>query len=252
MPIGTPPAFGGRSVNKNMSKILKVIISIIIIIVVIAIAFFVFNKKEELPVVDLSPIVIEEQNEQYDISVRVERTGIKSIDIELDSFVQNRIEELKTITREIKADSDYEFIAGLGIKSQSFISGNLKSLMLEIYDYAGGVHGNVYYKTWTFDENGNILTLHNLFQDNTDFLSVIFPIVKEQLITQLQSPVDENQLINGTGDQDEQNYSNFVLDNEKIIFFFSPYQVAAYAEGPKKAEVMLDDLREILSLIIQP
>lgn len=225
-----------------MNKLLQFLLIFVLILILVGVYLFVAKEKEK----NSLPIIIKEESSQYNISVEVNKTGVSSIDIALKNFIDNKISDLKAIAQDIREEDGYDFMAGLVIKDKTFQFENLKSLMLEIYDYAGGAHGNVYYKTWVFNKKGDVFSLADLFKKDADFLSEIFPLVKEDLAKQLHEPFDQDWLDRGTGDEDESNYKNFVLDEENLIFFFPPYQVASYAEGQKVVKIPLVKLSNIL------
>lgn len=50
----------------------------------------------------------------------------------------------------------------------------------------------------------------------------------------------------GSGSNPE-NYRNFVLMQNSILFLFPPYQLAAYAAAPFEVTVLLEDLSGVLA-----
>ena len=135
----------------------------------------------------------------------------------------------------------------LAITYEEFqFSEDIVSIKFTIYEYTGGAHGNVYFETFTFDlANQRILNFEDLFQEEFDPLVTIGPIVQADLEAQLGEMSDSQWIQDGTG-SNPNNYRNFVLTADSLIFFFPPYQVAAYAAGPQLVEIPLADLQSVL------
>lgn len=127
-------------------------------------------------------------------------------------------------------------------------SEDIVSIQFSIYDFTGGAHGNIRFETFTFDlANQQVLNFEDLFQDEFDPLVSIAPIVQTDLETQLGDMTDSQWITDGTG-SNANNYRNFAITEDSLIFFFPPYQVAAYAAGPQSVEIPLADLQAILVL----
>jgi hypothetical protein len=126
-------------------------------------------------------------------------------------------------------------------------SPDIISLNFTISTYTGGAHPNSYFRTFTFDLAGQrVLALPDLFLPGVDVLSVIAPIAQQSLIAQLGDMSDAATIALGAG-PDPLNYQNFVLTPDALVFYFPPYQVAAYAAGPQMVSLPLADLRAILA-----
>lgn len=130
-------------------------------------------------------------------------------------------------------------------------SDTVVSIVFTIYDFTGGAHGNTIFQTFTFDlAAGTVLTLDDLFTDTAQALEVISPLAEAYLTTYFTETVgadfDADWLHQGTS-PDAVNYANFALDETDIIFYFPPYQVAAYAFGPQTVRIPLADLSSVLA-----
>jgi len=126
-------------------------------------------------------------------------------------------------------------------------SNDIVSLVFTVSDYTGGAHPNSYYQTFTFDlAQERLLTLDDLFVDGVVALSVIFPIVQQDLTERLGDMADASWIEQGTGVVPE-NYRNFAITPDELIFFFPPYQVAAYAAGPFEVHIPLSAISTVLA-----
>jgi hypothetical protein len=122
----------------------------------------------------------------------------------------------------------------------------LVSLVFTVYEFTGGAHGMTTTQTYTFDlQNGVLLTLDDLFLDTAAALEVISPIVQAEITTRLGEMLDTQWLADGSG-TNPANYQAFALDGDNLIFYFQPYQVAAYAAGTQVVSIPLSDLANVL------
>jgi hypothetical protein len=126
-------------------------------------------------------------------------------------------------------------------------SDDITTLVFTISDYTGGAHPNSYYKTFTFDLAGErVLTLDDVFVNTADALTVISPLVQQDLLTQAGDMSDPTWIEQGTGLVPD-NYQNFAITPDELIFFFPPYQVAAYAAGPQEVHLPLEQIGSVLA-----
>ena len=125
--------------------------------------------------------------------------------------------------------------------------------------YTGGAHPNHDFKTFTFDLAGNKeIALEDLFAEGTNPWKAIDVYVEQDLSKHLAEAIG-TQLISedlaiihsGTGENPD-NYRNFALTPDSLIFFFPPYQVAAYAAGPQQVSIPLSQLIALLNPEFQP
>jgi hypothetical protein len=94
--------------------------------------------------------------------------------------------------------------------------------------------------------------LDDLFTSTEDALAVISPIVQADLTAQMDEDLADPQWIeDGTGTNPD-NYQNFVLTEDSLIFFFPPFQVAPYAAGAFEVTIPLADISSVLAPEYQP
>ena len=78
-------------------------------------------------------------------------------------------------------------------------------------------------------------------------LEIISKLAQEDLKKQLGDMTDASMLEAGTTAATPDNYKNWALTPNSLIFFFDPYQVAAYAAGPQKVEIPFTTLHTLLA-----
>ena len=110
------------------------------------------------------------------------------------------------------------------------------SYVYTIYEDTHGAHPNTYFKTFTFDtQSGRELSLADLFVSGYPYLSHLSGRAQADL------PAIINKQSNGGGaDTDEihlgtapteDNFANFYISGNTLVFVFAPYQVGPYALG---------------------
>ena len=127
-------------------------------------------------------------------------------------------------------------------------SDDIQSVVFNIGFYTGGAHPNSGYKSYTFDvKQGKELTLNDVFVNGAVPLEIISKLAQEDLKKQLGDMTDASMLEAGTTAATPDNYKNWALTPNSLIFFFDPYQVAAYAAGPQKVEIPFTTLHTLLA-----
>jgi hypothetical protein len=127
-------------------------------------------------------------------------------------------------------------------------SDDIQSVVFNIHFYTGGAHPNSGYNSFTFDvKQGKQLALEDLFLNGDVPWDIIAKLAKDDLKTQLGDMADEMMLEPGTTATNHDNYKNWALTDTSLIFFFDPYQVAAYVAGPQKVEIPFTTLHTLLA-----
>lgn len=120
-------------------------------------------------------------------------------------------------------------------------------IKFDVYEYTGGAHGNVYFKTFTFDNSTNsLVTLNDLFTDASSGLETVATLVREDLATREYFEPGDDWMLEGTAPTPE-NYSNFTLSSDSLTIYFPPYQVGPYAMGPQQVSIPLTMLDAVLA-----
>jgi hypothetical protein len=116
--------------------------------------------------------------------------------------------------------------------------------------YSGGAHGLESTKTFSFSATGQMITTASLFSNGDVGLQTIAPYVKQQLMASLPSG-DQAFIADGTAPTDD-NYANFTIENDGIIFIFDPYQVAPYSDGQQTVKVPYSVFKSIANTKLFP
>lgn len=123
---------------------------------------------------------------------------------------------------------------------------DIQSVKLNLSDYTGGAHPNLNFQTFTFDlTQQKVLALEDIFQDGVNPWPLLAPLVQQNITEQLGDAADARWIQEGTGENPD-NYRNFALTPDALVFFFPPYQVVAYAYGPVTVEIPLAAISGLL------
>lgn len=110
-------------------------------------------------------------------------------------------------------------------------AGRLGSVKIQIFEYTGGAHGMYWPETWVFNmADGEPLALDEILLDPQDALQMISAHVRTVLRSSLGNMFVPEMLQDGTRPT-LSNFANYILSDEGMTFFFSPYQVAPFAAG---------------------
>ena len=119
------------------------------------------------------------------------------------------------------------------------------TVKLETHAYMGGAHPNSSLTLYTFDrETGRLLTLADMISDITALLGV------------LEKEFRQHQNMSPSTNLEEQGYflrdghfflpANVGVGREGLVFYYNPYEIAAYAVGPIQVTVPYEKLDGIL------
>jgi hypothetical protein len=118
------------------------------------------------------------------------------------------------------------------------------SLLLEIYEYTGGAHGNVYYVCLNcLEEKGDaeFLTLEDFFLDDVDYARVLSELCMAELKKQEAAWIMDGSIQGLNAD-----YLIYNVTPKGLLFTFAPYAVGPYAEGPHWVVIPYSKLKNII------
>ncbi len=164
------------------------------------------------------------------------QTALKA---EVDDFKQNIAGLDATVLPSLSDGHKLELDATY--KSYSSAQTGTVSYAYTIFADTGGAHPNIYFKTFTFDQNGKAVSIYDIIKSND--LAKLSTIVTADVTAQLKqrleiSDVSEALFSEGLKPT-EDNYSTFVVDGDTLVVLIPPYQVAAYAVGSFEVRVPL-------------
>lgn len=119
------------------------------------------------------------------------------------------------------------------------------TMKVETYAYTGGAHPNSSLSFYTFDrKTGRLLTLDDMVDDTTALLGILEQAFRKQ------------QKIGPDANLEEEGYflhdgrfflpANVGTTRNGLIFYYNPYEIAAYAVGPVQVTIPYEKLNGIL------
>lgn len=111
------------------------------------------------------------------------------------------------------------------------------------YEYSGGAHGTPFKEYFVFDrETGERLGLSDILENSQEELQAMvgkaFRALNEKTNFAFESPEDLEHTVSDDVSYD----SEFYLTEEGIAFYYSPYEIAPYAEGFPEVVIPYRDL----------
>jgi hypothetical protein len=120
-----------------------------------------------------------------------------------------------------------------------------QSMVLEIYQNVGGAHPQTWYRAFNYDLAARApITFDTLFRPGTRPLDIVFPVVQSQL----QSSTGIDAPVLPADGLDPQNYQNFAVTDDSVIFFFGQGELLPEAAGATQATVPRAVLAPVLAL----
>ena len=110
------------------------------------------------------------------------------------------------------------------------------SVVLSIYQYAGGAHGNKTCSSMVINVQSNErYYLTDFFNGN------VIETIQKPVRDKLNATLSTSEFVD-VGTETLADFSVFSLTDSHITFWFAPYQVATYAEGTQKVSLSIADL----------
>lgn len=126
-----------------------------------------------------------------------------------------------------------------------YASSRALTVRLETYAYTGGAHPNSNLAFYIFDrETGRTLSLSDLVSDTTALLGTVEQAFRKQQALPPQTNLEEQ----GYFLRDGRFFlpANIGMSRTGLVFYYNPYEIAAYAMGPIEITVPYEQLSGIL------
>jgi hypothetical protein len=190
---------------------------------------------------------IKERSTHYDIDVKYPQfsggNSVAKLNRCIDSIFKYIIDDDKNRLGLTTKDSpnnnepDYEHSVSLGAKYQIMgIKNGIVSLEIAVTDFTGGGAGNHDYSyTINWDLKSNRLLAPGDIFCSKDYISILTPLVRKQLMKDLSDEGGLSGWINEGTSPNLDNWQNFLLSKGGLIVVFQPYQVTSGSGGIVKA-----------------
>lgn len=186
---------------------------------------------------------IREMTKKYEIHARFFSFGIPSI----DSVVKNEInKEIAAFKSDIADLDTMDYPYALYISYKTYINDNIRTVVLETYQFTGGAHGSTVLTPLYFDRHTlSPTTLDTYFRG--DYLTRLSSL-SEQKLLEYFAPYEMSDaawIHEGTLPIKE-NFSNIIPMKEGLLIKFGQYQVAPYAAGMPEIFISNSEIKDIL------
>lgn len=204
------------------------------------------EQQAEWPSRELDMMTISEKGVFGTINAVYPKTASDSITKYFQSFVQDQIDQFKTDVQwvEDQPDSAQADALSLDITYTMEQASLVQTYIVTVASYTGGAHGMQVRKTFSFNKEGQLLTISNLFKNGFDGLPVFAKVVQKALLK--REGVQADWLSDGAAPKEE-NYNSFVVRDDGVLVLFDPYQVAPYVFGPIDVFIPAVDFGSIAS-----
>ncbi len=229
----------------NHKKLILLLAVLTAILLAVGVGFYYFNKSAPTKMFEISDQIISDKTSPFDISITYPKiSGLDELNKEIKDTVESTLKDFKEISLENDSaikENDPESYAKyprsyyLSISyEKGLIDENTASIILYVENFTGGAHGAHYPIAFNYDvKNKKDIKLSDLFLNQPDYLQKISDFcsadLKKQILERTQG-MDEGWILEGAGPKEE-NFSTFMINKNSITFYFSEYQVAAYALG---------------------
>ena len=224
---------------------------VITALAIIAIGWFVYTHRTTQPTpidttsqqqgtwpsAQVTSETISDSTSAYTINATYPVAGDDRITAQFKQFVDDQIEQFKKdtawATDPSVASAEAQALT-LDISYREERATHVDNYIFTIVTYTGGAHGLQATQTFSFDQNGKLLNLDDIFTDKQAGLKALSLYATKELTTRAIS--DANWVAEGAGPTIE-NYQNIVLTDVGITAIFDPYQVAAYSAGTQTVQI---------------
>ncbi|MGC9603522.1 MAG: DUF3298 domain-containing protein [Minisyncoccia bacterium] len=247
--------------NKNI-----VIVLAIVFAVAIGLVFWFFGPKQAAQnpgTLQMSVVSVKDASSKlYAIDAEYPQFGgaPASFNSEIADFVNNRITEFKKASAEnwqARQDTRPAGEPKQEFPAQPFyfesnwepeqLNQNYISSIVRFSEYIGGANENQNLRTFNYDfVDKREVALADVFPGVPDYLQKISDIVRSSLTSQLDAASNGHvatDILNQGTEPTEENFSNFVFNDNVITFYFPKYQVAPGVFGEQYVPVLISSVK---------
>jgi len=164
-------------------------------------------------------------------------TSVESIiAVEMDVFKKNSLDNdaaVKEVDPQGYADYPREYDFHISYEKGQ-VDADTVSIILSIYTFEGGAHGNGYFIAVNYNpQTKKEILLADMFVGQPDYLEKISDYAVQDLTKQLKEKLgsDAGGWVDEGAGSNQDNFQAFLITKESLVFYFPPYQVAPYAAG---------------------
>ena len=197
------------------------------------------------PSLEVKKETLTDSNQYYSIDAAYPVTKDPRISDAIKSFINDQITQFKSDTAwamDPSIESASEGTLSLTIDYTEQKATRADNYVFDISTYTGGAHGLAISHTFSYDKNGKLINLADLFTNGLAGLKTVAPFVQGEIT---KKNISDPQWIKDGAVATAENYQSFVISDEGITFIFDAYQVAPYAAGTQKILVPVSVFKTI-------
>ncbi len=195
-------------------------------------------------------------DEQYiSIDAKYPKFSDSNISKSVKDFVVSSIASFKienNIDNLTQTDKDFIFQNGAkyqyNVDYKTYTTDTLGTVVVLMANYTGGAHGNLVVKSLNYNNNSQQLTIGDLFQPESDYLTRLSEISRQKLPAVLGDNIGAWS-DDGTAPTSDNFQTFYMKDKNTLNIVFQPYQVAPWVAGSPEISI---DIPSELSDIINP
>lgn len=192
----------------------------------------------------VSENVYTEENEQCKITLKtpvISGLSDKAFEQQLNSTFSDEAQKLMEAFKTRISQNDYA-LDELTLSPIIYRGENTITIVRDVYEYNGGVHGTFSRPCTTIDtKNNKIVTLPDLFSDSK-WRDVLNKKLEDKVTNEPDkySELWEKPII----------YDNqqFYIDGENLVIYYPPYELSYYARGFVEFSIPLEELRGYIAV----
>lgn len=213
----------------------KILIISALLIGLLGVYFFFMRSKEVAPSLEVEQKQeevqvtrenIKEETETHIVDVVYPQFGIVAIDTHIEQLVKSSVAEFRMLPSN-PPESAVPKHSMDGLYDSVYIGSDVISFRMVLSQYTGGAHPLTLISGMNYDRaTGRQL----LQQDAFAMIGKTVEEVSAAATAELKSKLGDAMFEEGANSNPE-NFSSFVISENKVTFIFQQYQVAAYAAG---------------------
>lgn len=202
-------------------------------------------KQEEIVQLSFSSSTKSIIKDFYNVKVDFPVTNNEKINFEINKEVEKMVSDFEKDAIDFgPLPSDIERPYTLFVNFESHLGNKYDTFVFLISLDFGGAHPNHFYKTLTFDKDSNILSIEDFLKrefPDKDILNKISELAQNKITENMGENANIEMIKDGAG-PDMNNFRNFYIDEQEIVFLFEPYAVAPYAYSSQQARIKLSEI----------
>ncbi|GAB3055965.1 DUF3298 and DUF4163 domain-containing protein [Virgibacillus ainsalahensis] len=202
-------------------------------------------KLQEKPI-EYETVSEQDTGDLHNIKVSYPVFSHKSLDALIgDLIMEEYNEKIEKNSRWSDIESQYVFNIDF---EEPFATDRFVSIVFSEFTFEGGVHGNPFTRPLNYDlQNNRIIELEDILDEDLKKLDALSEITYDKLVA--DGVVDPNdsyaENAKRATEPKAENFSDFELTKDKVIFHFQPYAVAPFSAGIVEVEFTYDEIADL-------